>query len=221
MFLRVGVLFLVATGFVAKESAASPMTLVTDTRIIRVKDPNCYNPPICSPEAYFSTSPAPAFSAFNSSMSLAAGTVNQNTIVSQSAMSGSLDSASSASTPGFGPNAESVFEVTFDADVAAPYVLTGTGVGSVIASLFDVTASAYVFSTTSAGALSRSGTLVVGHRYRLNLTARTFNGGPSSSWTFNYSASAPAPVPLDPRPAAMALLVGLILGLWRLARSSS
>lgn len=207
-----------STAVVVQAGAAAALTLVSDARIVRVKDPTCYNPPTCF-YVYWSNSPSAPFAPFNSSIAQFDGTASQNTTVSTTAMSGTVSASATGGFGDGGPVSDSTSEITFDATAAVSYSLTGTGTGSYNASLVDVTTNTTLYSAFSPP-LTSSGTLTSGHRYRVAVSALTFGPGESSNWTFSFSTGAPAnPVPLDARPAALLLLVGLLVGARRWARA--
>ena len=110
---------------------------------------------------------------------------------------------------GFSSGADSIFYITFNADVPVNYtwVATGSafssgGLADMGAELKNLTTNTVLF--TSSVAFSNAGSLVAGNQYSLRFNVNSGGGG-NSSWTQNFQVTA------IPEPSTAALLgVGLV-----------
>jgi len=197
----------------ARRATATPLTLLTDLRAASVSTEQCFiffpgDPPQCSYSNYQGAGPASAFAPFNVQFSDGAGSAQQNTLVSASAMSGSLSSSA-----GTDQTAYSRFYIEFIANVSAPFTFSGSqsGTANQSSNLVDLTTNTAVSVPTGA-TWDDSGTLIAGHTYRLFLeafssTSLAYGSGYQSPSAASFTFS------VVPEPGTGVLVMAGLLGL--------
>ncbi len=197
-------LWLVGASIALFAQQAAALSLDVDGRTVQVT--NCFDE-VCGGDSAF---PGAAFAAFNDSATVGSLVANQNTTVSTSAMSGTVDVV--LDTPQPDSNfASSLFDVAFTAGAAELYSFTGTAAASgptdILAGLFDITTNTLIFSFTTAGPHNSAGALTSGDQYLLRVYSNLFGEG-SAGWDFEFTVGSNVPEP------STATLLGLgLLGL--------